>query len=61
MMERMSLTLETGYKCKICDGYLIGYYVYLEQKMFFRGICKCCYWLVRSTHLQHTFNSEILS
>ena len=57
----MSLALETGYKCKICDGYIFGYYVWLEQKMFFRGTCKCCYWLVKSTHLQHTFNSDILS
>ena len=57
-MEMMSLPLETGYKCKNCDGYIFGYYVWLEQKMFFRGVCKCSYWLVKSTHLQHTFNSE---
>ena len=36
-MEMMSLPLETGYKCKICDGYIFGYYVWMEQKMYFRG------------------------
>ena len=40
-MEMMSLPLETRYKCKICDGYIFGYYVWMEQKMYFRGVCKC--------------------
>ena len=57
-LEMMSLLLETGYKCKICDGYVFGYYVWMEQKMYFRGVRKCSYWLVRSTELQNTFNSE---
>ena len=56
----MSHPLKTGYKCKNCDGNVFGYYVFLEQKMYFRGKCNCCYWLVKSTHLQQTFNSEIL-
>ena len=54
----MSLPLETGYKCKNCNGYVFGYYVSMEQKMYFRGVCKCSYWLVRSTELQNIFNSE---
>ena len=37
-MEIMSLALETGYKCKDCDGYIFGYYVWLEQKMYFHGV-----------------------
>ena len=57
-MEMMNLPLETGYKCKNCDGYIFGYYVWMEQKMYFRGVCKCSYWLVKSTQLQHIFNSE---
>ena len=60
-MEMMSLPLETGYKCKNCNGYIFGYYVCLEQKMYFRGVCECSYWLVKSTHLQQTFNSENIS
>ena len=30
-MEIMSLALKTGYKCKDCDGYIFGYYVWLEN------------------------------
>ena len=55
-MEIMSLALETGYKCKNCDGYIFGNYVWLEQKMYFRGQCKCSYWLVKTTQLWQTFN-----
>ena len=57
-MEMMSIPLETGYKCKTCDGNIIGYYLWLKHKMYFRGACKCSYWLVKSTHLQQTFNTE---
>ena len=57
-MKIMSLAIETGYKCKDCHGYVFGYYIWLEQKMYFRGVCKSCNWLVKSTHLQQTFNFE---
>ena len=55
-MEIMSLALQTGYKCKNCDGNIFGYYVWIEQKMYFRGQCKCSYWLVKATQLRQTFN-----
>ena len=58
-MEVMSVLLQTGYKCKNCDGYLVGRYVWLEQKTYFQGTCQCSYWLVKSTHLRNIFNSEI--
>ena len=48
--------METGYKCKNCVGYLCGYYVRLKEKLYFRGKCKCSYWLVKSTHLKDTFD-----
>ena len=56
-LQMMSLSLQTGYKCKNCNGNVCGYYVWME-KMYFRGMCNCSYWLVRSTKLQETFNSE---
>ena len=57
-MEMMSIPLETGFKCKYCNDNLIGYYLWLKRKMYFRGLCKCSYWLVKSTHLQQFFNTE---
>ena len=53
--------METGYKCKNCKGYLCGFYVRLEEKLYFRGKCKCSYWLVKSTRLKDTFDSEVHS
>ena len=54
-MEIQSLYLETGYICKNCNGYLCGNYVFLEDKMYLKGECKCSFWLVKSTELNHLF------
>ena len=57
-MEMMSIPIETGFKCKHCDDNIFGYYLWLKTKMYFCGVCKCSYWLVKSTHLQQIFNTE---
>lgn len=53
-METISLFIETGYKCKDCNSYLSGRYVFLKV-MYFRGQCKCSKWLVKSTCLNSMF------
>ena len=57
-MESMSIPMKTGYKCKECDGIIFGYYVFIKTEMYFRCKCKCSNWLVKSTHLNKTFNKE---
>lgn len=58
-MERMSLLLETGFKCKYCDKNIFGCYVWLKSKMYFKGECQCSGWLVKATHLKQIFNYEL--
>ena len=55
-MQIQSVHLETGYICKNCNNYLCGCYVFLKGEMYFRGECKCSFWLVKSTQLNHLFN-----
>ena len=55
-LKTMSLSLETGFKCKYCDNNIFGCYVWLNSKMYFHGKCQCSGWLVRSTHLKLIFN-----
>ena len=51
-----SLQLTTGYFCKYCHNTIAGQYVFLDGEMFFKGQCKCSFWLVKSTYLNQTFN-----
>ena len=50
--------IETGYVCKECNKIIFGNYTMIETKMYFRCECKCSKWLVRSTHLNKTFNKK---
>lgn len=54
-LEIQSLTIETGYICKNCHGYLCGNYIFLQGKMYFKGECQCSLWLVLSTKLNDLF------
>ena len=51
-------TMKTGYICKECNDIIFGYYVIINEEMYFRCKCKCSNWLVKSTQLNKTFNKE---
>ena len=51
-------SIKTGYTCKECNDIIVGYYVFLNEEMYFRCKCKCLKWLVKSTYLNKTFNKE---
>ena len=55
----MAIPVETTIKCKYCYSNLKGYYLWLENQMYFRCICECSHWLVKSTQLQQIFNIEM--
>ena len=55
-IEIQSLKLPTGYRCKYCNGYFFGQYVFIKGEMFVKGECNCSSWLVKSSHMNQTFN-----
>ena len=56
----MAIPVETTIKCKYCYNNLKGYYLRLENQMYFRCVYQeCSHWLVKSTQLQQIFNTEI--
>ena len=47
--------VQSGYKCKDCNGTFQGLYVFIDEELFVKGECDCSFWLVRSYCFHETF------